>query len=366
VRTTFTRSLRLSAGLLIALAMLASACGSDGTTTAGDVKPTTTAGDVKPTQPATLRLGYFPNVTHAPGIVGDKKGLFQAALGDTVTIKVSTFNAGPEAVDALFAEALDITFIGPNPAINAYAKSKGDALRIIGGSTSGGASLVTRPEITKPADLKGKKLASPQLGNTQDVALRAWLKDQGFATDESGGGDVSVVPQANADTLAAFVAGDIDGAWVPEPWATRLIQEGGGKVLVNEADLWPGGQFVTTHVVVRKAFLDDRPDVVQAFLQGLYDTVEFINANEAEAKTVTNDGIGAITGKPLKPAVIDAAWKNLTFTTDPIASSLKKSAADAEAVGLLDPVDLTNPGIYDLTALNAVLTKAGDPKVKGL
>jgi NitT/TauT family transport system substrate-binding protein len=346
---------------LLLVGLLGAGCGASSTTAA-----TTTAvpGDGKPTTPVTLQLGYFPNITHAPGIVGDRNGIFQKALGDKVTIKVSSFNAGPEAVDALFAEALDITFIGPNPAINAYAKSSGKAIKIIGGSTSGGASLVVKPAITKPADLKGKKIATPQLGNTQDVALRAWLKDKGFATDQAGGGDVSVIPQANADTLTAFVAGSIDGAWVPEPWATRLVQEGKGTVLVDEADLWPGGRFVTTHVIVRTKYLDEHPDVVKAFLQGLYDTVKFINADEVEAKKVTNEGIAAITGKPLKDAVIDAAWKNLTFTTDPIASSLRKSAADAEAVGLLKPVDLT--GIYDLSFLNAVLKKAGEAEVKGL
>ena len=155
----------------------------------------------------------------------------------------------------MFADAIDITFIGPNPAINAYAKSNGEAVRVISGSTSGGAFLVVRPDINTAQDLKGKKIATPSLGNTQDVALRAWLKSNGLATDTAGGGDVSVVPQENAQTLETFIAGTIDGAWVPEPWATRLIQDGGAKVLVDERDLWPDGKYVTTHLLVATKFL---------------------------------------------------------------------------------------------------------------
>ncbi len=344
--------------LALLLALLAAACGDD---SAGS---STTEGTDGSSEPVTLQLGYFPNVTHAPGIVGDRHGEFQKALGDNVTIKTSTFNAGPEAIEALFAEALDITFIGPNPAINAFAQSDGAAIRIIGGSTSGGAYLVTKPEITSPEELKGTSIASPQLGNTQDVALRAWLKEEGLSSDTSGGGDVSIVPQANADTLSAFISGDIDGAWVPEPWATRLVQKGGGNVLVDERDLWPRGEFVTTQVIVRTKFLEEHPDVVKNFLHGLYDAVEFVNAYPEEAKTITNEGIGEITGKPLKAEVINAAWENLTFTVDPIASSLAKSAEDATAVGVLDPVELD--GIYDLNFLNEVLAKAGKHEVKGL
>ena len=187
----------------------------------------------------TLNLGFFPNVTHAPALVGVENGLFADALGDGVELNTFTFNAGTEATEALFAEAIDITFIGPNPAINAFAQSDGTAIRIISGSTSGGAYLVVKPEITSVEQLAGKTLATPSLGNTQDVALRAWLKENGYETTPEGGGDVAILPQSNSTTLEAFIGGAIDGAWVPEPWATRLIQEGGGTVLVDERDLWP-------------------------------------------------------------------------------------------------------------------------------
>ncbi len=377
----------LFAASTLLASLVLGACGSDGDSTSATQAPGTQApGTVAPgdstapgtdppgtqpvatdpvsTDPVTLRLGYFPNITHAPALVGVQDGIFEDALADNVTLKTSTFNAGPEAIEALFADAIDATFIGPNPAINAYVKSKGDALRIVSGSTSGGAFLVVKPEINGPADLKGKKLASPQLGGTQDVALRSWLKDNGLETDTSGGGDVSIVPQENGATLDAFKAGEIDGAWLPEPWATRLIQEGGAKVLVDERDLWPDGKFVTTHLIVSKGFLDKHPDVVKQLIAGEIDTIDFIAANPTEAQTAANDQIESITQKRLKDEVISAAWENLTFTWDPVASSLITSADRATSVGLLDKVDLN--GIYDLTLLNEVLTERGLPEVKGL
>ncbi len=319
-----------------------------------------------PASDVTLRLGYFPNVTHAPAIIGVDTGLFTDALGSTATLETSTFNSGTEAVEALFSDAIDASFIGPNPAINAYAKSNGDAIRIVAGTTSGGASLVVREGIDAPADLAGVTLSSPSLGNTQDVALRAWLLEQGYATDTSGGGDVHITPQDNADTLAAFQSGALDGAWVPEPWATRLVLEGGGHVLVNEADLWPEGDFVTTHLIVATEYLNEHPDVIKALIVGLADSIDVANGDAAAAQTTVNAGIEKITTKPLGDDTIAGAWENLSFTLDPIASSLQKSADDAQAVGLLDPVDLKDPGIYDLTLLNEVLADRGEEPVTGL
>jgi NitT/TauT family transport system substrate-binding protein len=338
---------RLYLGLAV-LGLLVAACG----------------GDASSGKPIILRLGYFPNVTHAPAIVGVEEGILAEALGPDVTLEPSYFNAGPEAIEALFGEAIDATFIGPNPAINAYAQSGGEAIRIIAGATSGGAFLVVRPGIKTAQDLRGATLATPQLGNTQDVALRAWLAKQGLSTDTTGGGDVSVLPQSNADTLRAFQAGDIDGAWVPEPWATRLIDEGGGVVLVDERDLWPAGLYVTTHLIVRTEFLDEHPDLVERLLRGHIEAVGFVNTSPTEAQAATNDGIEAITGARLPDEVIAAAWKNLTFTWDPIASSLRRSADDAVEVGLLEPVDLS--GIYDLGILNRLLAEAGHDQVAGL
>ena len=353
--------------LVAVLALVLAACGGDDddNTSAGDAadaSETSAGGSTESTAsaaPVTVHLGYFPNVTHAPALVAVEGSLFEEALGRN-KLETQAFNAGPEAVTALLSGALDATFIGPNPAINAFAQSNGE-IRIVAGAASGGAYLVVNPDITGPEDLAGKKLASPQLGNTQDVALRTWLKDQGYETDTTGGGDVSVLPQENSQTLDQFKAGDIDGAWVPEPWATRLVTEGGGKILVDEADLWPDGKYVTTHLIVRKAFLDEHPEVVQQLIAGEADAIDLINDDPTKAGELVNQGIVAITSKELKPELIDASFENITFTLDPVASSLHTSAENAEALGLLDPVDLAD--IYDLTGVNKVLADRGEDEV---
>jgi NitT/TauT family transport system substrate-binding protein len=321
-----------------------------------------TAGAVPKQGGGTLRLGYFPNVTHATALVGVEGGLFKEKLGNNVELDTSTFNAGPQVVEAVISGALDASYIGPNPAINAYAQSGGEAIRIVSGATSGGAFLVVNPDIKGAKGLKGKKIASPQLGNTQDVALRTWLKKKGLKTDTAGGGDVSIVPQENAQTLDLFKQGQIDGAWVPEPWATRLKDEGGGRVLVDERTLWPNGRYVTTHLIVRKEFLDDHPDVVKKLLEGHVAANKLIRDDTPRAEQLVAQGIDKATGKPIPPELVTASFKNLVFTNDPIAASLRKSAKDAEAVGLLKPVGLK--GIYNLKLLNQVLEQEAEPTVK--
>lgn len=386
IAPTRSRRRRLGA-LLIAASVLGAACGGDSSDSASSgsaaaqdptdgsettvVEATsasaeTTTGDTVPAAlEGTVRLGYFPNVTHAPAMVGVAEGLFATALGKGVDLQTFTFNAGTEAVEALLAESLDITFIGPNPAINAFAKSDGDAVRIVSGSTSGGAYLVVKPEITSVDQLAGTTLATPSLGNTQDVALRAWLKDNGLETTPEGGGDVAILPQSNSTTLESFISGAIAGAWVPEPWATRLVEEGGGTVLVDERDLWPDtdGEYITTHVIVRTDFLNDHPDLVKAVLAGLADAIDAIAADPAKAQADVVAQITEITGSAPDADTIATSFSHLTFTLDPIAASLQKSADDAIAVGLLEPVDLD--GIYDLTLLNDVLTQRGKPTVSG-
>jgi NitT/TauT family transport system substrate-binding protein len=337
---------------VVAMALLGAACGNSS-------KSPKATGDGA-AAPVTVRLGYFPNVTHATAVAGVQQGIFARALGSD-RLQASTFNAGPAAVEALFSGALDATYIGPNPTINAFVQSKGKAVRIISGATSGGASLVVKPAISSPADLKGKKLASPQLGGTQDVALRYWLAGQGLKTDVQGGGDVSISPQDNSQTLETFRSGAIDGAWVPEPWATRLVQEGGGKVLVDERDLWPGQRFVTTQLIVRTAFLEEHPDAVRRLLEGQLEANAFVNEHPAEAQAAVNAGIATITGKKLPDAVIKGAWATMSFSNDPVASSLAASAEHAEKVGLLAHTDLK--GIYALGPLNQVLAGHGQTPI---
>lgn len=366
IRFTGKHGALRSLAVVLALVAVAGACGDDsgeGASAEGD-GGLTEASSLSDEPSGTLRLGYFPNVTHAPAIIGVEDRLFAEALGDGVDVEYVTFNSGTEAIEALFSDAIDASFIGPNPAINGFAESEGEALRIVAGTTSGGASLVVRSGIESPDDLQGATLASPSLGNTQDVALRAWLTQQGYETDTTGGGDVSIRPQENADTLATFQDGTIDGAWVPEPWATRLINEGGGHVLVDEAGLWPGGEFVTTHLIVATDYLDEHPANVRALVSGLLDAIGTANDDPTVAQATTNDGIERVTTSRLQDDTIAGAWENLTFTADPVASSLEGSKDDAVQVGLLEDVDLE--GIYDLAILNQLLTERGEDEVDGL
>ena len=313
--------------------------------------------------PLTIRLGYFPNLTHAPALVGLQNGLLAHQLGDGVSIEQHTFNAGGDAVTAILSGSLDVGFVGPNPTVNAFVQSHGQAIRVVSGATSGGALLVVRPDITGPSQLRGKKIADPQLGGTQDVALRWYLKSQGFKTDTLGGGDVSVVPQDNSLTLNAFKARQIDGAWLPEPWASRLVLEGGGRVLADERDLWPDGKFVTTDLIVATQFLRDHPKRIKALLEGLYATVTFLNANAAQAQSIANSAVASITGKKLADGVVSAAWPHMAFTLDPLAATLQTSADHAHSLGLLRDPNLN--GLYDLALLNEVLAEHNEPAVPG-
>ena len=299
----------------------------------------------------TLHLGYFPNVTHAPALVGVAGGYFKRALGPNVDLKLSTFNAGPAADEALLSGSIDASYLGPNPTITAFEQSHG-AIRVVAGAASGGAFFVVKPSITKVSDLKGKAVASPQLGNTQDVALRTFLKRHGLTTTVNGGGDVSVRPMDNATIVQSFEQGLIVGAWVPEPYAQQLIKAG-GKVLVDERTLWPGGRFVTTQLAVRTDYLRAHPDVIRRLLQGQVAAIDLIHTNPARAEQLVGQGIQQATGETVTPSLIAASFASITFTNDPIASSLRVAAAHAKSLGLLQSTQLQ--GLYQLTLLNSVL-----------
>jgi NitT/TauT family transport system substrate-binding protein len=347
-----------------ALALVASACSSSSSSHAASSNSAPAAAATS-AKAVTVHLGYFPNLTHAPALVGVAQGIFAKDLAPD-TLSTSTFSAGPAENQALLSGSLDIAFEGPSAALSAYSSSHG-AIVIVAGAAAGGAGLVAKASITSPAQLKGKTLASPQLANTQDVALRYWLKTQGYTTTKSGGGDVAVQPSStgNGTVVTEFKSGSIDGAWMPEPYETQMIQAG-GHLLVNEASLWPGGKWATTNVVVRTAFLQEHPATVQRFLRGLVDTLATIQAQPAAAEAAFNTQIASVQGgKPLSAKVLTAAWANLTFTADPLASTLQSQVAHGVAVGLLKaPSNLA--GIYDLSPLNQVLAAKGEPAVSGL
>lgn len=315
----------------------------------------------------TLRLGYFPNINHAQGVIGIGDGSFQKTLGDNVTLETFVFNAGPSAIESLLAGRLDASYIGPNPAINGYVVSDGQAVRVIAGATSAGASFVVRNDsgINSVQDLGGKKFASPQLGNTQDVALRKYLTDNGFNTVENGG-NVTVLPIANADILTTFLKKEIAGAWVPEPWATRLVNEAGGKIFVDERDLWPPeGKFVTAHLIVSPKYLKENPDVIKRLLTAHVNETQWINEHKDEVPTVFNTELKKLTGQTIPEDVLTEALTRLEFTNDPIKLSLFQSANDAYDLGFLakgqERPNLS--GIYDLALLDQVLSEKGLPTI---
>lgn len=312
-----------------------------------------------------IRIGYFANVTHAPALYAKEKKIFEAALAGTPTkIEWITFNAGPSAIEAFKGGALDLTYIGPNPSIAGYASTRGALIRIVAGSTANGAQLIVKPSINSVADLAGKKIASPQLGNTQDVALRGWLAANNYKTTITGGGDVTVIPTENAQTLSLFQKGDIDGAWVPEPWASRLVLEAGGKVLLDEKDIWPKKQFLTTQIVAATEFLKKYPKTVEAIVKGHIQAVTEIKKSPAIAQEAVQAQIAAATGKRLSDDVIARAWSNLIFTYDPLPTTLVKSAEDAVDAGLLTNLGSRGlVGIYDLRILNKLLVAAKQKKI---
>ncbi|WP_327134047.1 aliphatic sulfonate ABC transporter substrate-binding protein [Streptomyces sp. NBC_01343] len=360
-RSAVRRGAAAAAALPLLIGVLAS-CGYGSQADKPEDKKANAAADgAKKLSASEVRIGYFPNLTHATALVGVQEGLIAKELGATA-IKPQTFNAGPSEIEALNGGSLDIGFIGPSPSINGYVKSKSSNLRIISGSASGGVKLVVNPDKIKTLDdLKGKKIATPQKGNTQDVAFLNWIAEKGWKVDpESGKGDVSVVRTDNKVTPDAFKQGSIDGAWVPEPTASKLVSDG-ASVLLDETDLWPDKKFVITNIIVSQKFLKEHPDVVEAVLAGTVKTNEWINANPDKAKASANAALKALSGKELEPAVIDPAWKSILVTDDPLAATLKTESDWAVKAKLIEQPDLA--GIYDLTLLNKVLKAAGKPEV---
>ncbi|MER5895012.1 aliphatic sulfonate ABC transporter substrate-binding protein [Streptomyces sp. NPDC001876] len=359
-RTTLRRSLAAAAALPL-LAVALTACGYGSEAKDDDAKKSNVSADGKKLSADTVKIGYFPNLTHATALVGIQEGLIAKELGGT-TVKPSTFNAGPSEIEALNAGSIDIGFIGPSPSINGFAKSQGKNLRIISGSASGGVKLVVNPKKIKTLDdLKGKKIATPQLGNTQDVAFLNWISEKGWKVDaQSGKGDVSVVRSDNKVTPDAYKSGSLDGAWVPEPTASKLVAEG-GKVLLDESTLWPDNKFVITNIIVSQKFLSEHPDVVEAVLRGTVNTNKWITANPDKAKASANAALKELSGKELPAEVLDPAWESIQITDDPLAATLQAQADHAVEAGLLEKPDLN--GIYDLKPLNKILKAAGQPEI---
>jgi NitT/TauT family transport system substrate-binding protein len=342
----------LAAVAVAGIAVLAAGCGSSGSG----------SGSGAGSDPVVLRLGFLENITHAPALIGVKEGFFTKNLGSGVTLKLYPYSTGTEEATALLAGQLDAAYVGPNPAIKAWQTSGGTLIRVISGAASGGAELVVKKGITSAAQLKGQKLATPSLGNTQDVALRYWLKSQGLSSTSTGGGDVPITPVTpNSAAVLEFESGQIAGGWEPAPYDAEMIAAG-GHALVNEASLWPGGQFVTTNLVVTQKFLSAHPTVVDGLLKGQIEANSFIANSKSAAETAANAELTSLTGKGLKSGPLTASFDQVTFTDDPIASSLETDAQHAVSVGLLSPVKNLS-AIYDLGPLNKLLAADGQQQV---
>jgi len=343
---------RITAAAMIGAALLLAGCSSSSSSTASQGGSTTTSD----APPVTVRLGFLTNVTHASALVGLKEGFFAKALGSAGTLQPTAFSTGTEETTALLAGQLDAAYVGPNPAINAWQKSGGTAIKIISGAATGGAAVVVAKGITSVSQLRGKTLASPSLGNTQDVALRSWLRQNGLTTTATGGGDVFVKPTTpNSAAVLEFKSGQIAGGSEPAPYDVEMVKDG-GTVLYTE----PG---VTTLLVVAQSFLSAHPAIVADLVKAQIQANDFIKSDPAAAEADVNAELAAYTGKPLKASIIAASFAEITFTDDPDASSLATDAAQATSLGLLKPVSLS--GIFDLGPLNAALAAAGQAQVSG-
>ena len=341
---------RVTAAAIVGAALLVAGCSSSsaGTVSSGGNTGSADAPSV------TVRLGFLENITHASALVGLKEGFFTKNLGSAGTLKPTAFSSGTQETTALLAGQLDAAYVGPNPAINAWKKSSGTAIKIVSGAATGGASVVVAKGITSAGQLKGKTLATPSLGNTQDVALRYWLKQNGLTTTATGGGDAFVKPTTpNSAAVLEFKSGQIAGGSEPAPYDIEMVSDG-GTVLLSE----PG---VTTLLVVTQSFLSAHPAIVADLIKAQIQANDFIKTNPSAAAADANAELAAYTGKPLKASLVAASFKEITFTNDPDASSLTADASQAVSLGLLKPVSLS--GIFDLGPLNQALTAAGEPQV---
>ena len=315
-------------------------------------------------EPITVRVAHFPNVTHAVVVAGHANGVFERELQPEAEIRWKLFTAGPQVIEAIFSGDLDIAYVGPNPAINGYVRSNGEALRIVAGATSGGAALVVRADanIERPEDFDGKTVATPQLGNTQDVALRDWLQSHGLQTNEKGG-TVRVVPISHADQYPLFLRKQIDAAWAAEPWASRLILEAGGRLFLDERNLWPDGDFATTQLIVRTEFLRRHPGVVRKWIRAHVKLTLWFNGNREAGKRLVNREILRETGMAFSSGIVDEAFTRMRVSYDPARASLLVSARRAYTAGYLGRKEPVLDGIYELSLLNEVLSEMGLPKI---
>ena len=294
-----------------------------------------------------IRIAYFPNIGHAIPIVGMENGFFQNSLGDQVKIETRVFDSGPQAIESLFGNSIDLAYVGPGPAINGFLNSENHNVKILAGAASGGASFIVHPdsEINFASDFAGKKIAAPQIGNTQDVSLRHYLSENGLRTAEKGG-SVIVYNIANPDIYTLFVKGDIDGAWIPEPWATILVTELNGKRLFHEEDLWPNQEFASVLLIANADFVEKNPESIIDLLKSHHETATWINQNPIETRIIFNNFLNSHLGQSLSDDIVDVALSNIVITADPLPDSVYSFAEKANALGYLGRNGYDLSGIF--------------------
>ncbi|WP_428323784.1 ABC transporter substrate-binding protein [Nitrosopumilus sp.] len=294
-----------------------------------------------------LRIAYFPNIGHAIPIVGIEKGFFEEHLGDSTRIETKVFDSGPQAIEALFANSVDVAYVGPGPAINGFLNSENNNVKILAGAASGGASFIVHPdsEINTASDFAGKKIAAPQIGNTQDVSLRHFLDENQLKPAEKGG-SVVVYNIPNPDIYTLFVKGDIDGAWVAEPWATILETELDGKRLFHEEELWPDQEFASVLLIGNVNYVEENSATIAEFIRAHHETTIWIQTNPIDTRIVFNDFLDSYLGQSLSDDVVDIALSNILITADPKPHSVFSFAEKADALGYLGRNGYDLSGIF--------------------
>jgi len=300
-----------------------------------------------------IRVAFFPSIGHIIPIVGLEEKIFEKGIGEEKQIETKLFDSGPQVIESIFSGSIDIAYVGPGPIINGFLKSDGKDIKILSGAASGGASFIIQPNsgLESLENFDGKRIASPQISNSQDVSLRHYLESHGLKSVEKGG-TVFVLNISNPDIYTLFAKGDIDGAWVPEPWATILVQELDGIRLFNEEKLWPDEEFASVLLIVRTKYLENNPETVQKWVESHEKTVTWINSNPDESKLLFSSFLIDYMGKSLPTKIIDESFSNISITSDPIKNSVIIFAERADSLGYLGRSGYSLDGIFYNAVLN--------------
>ena len=300
-----------------------------------------------------IRVAFFPSISHAAPIVGIENGIFERSIGQEIKIETKLFDSGPQVIESIFANSIDVAYVGPGPVINGFLKSNGNDIKILAGASSGGASFIIHPDsgLDSIENFDGKRIASPQISNSQDVSLRHYLASNNLQPVEKGG-TVFVLNISNPDIYTLFAKGEIDGAWVPEPWATMLVEELDGVRLFNEENLWPNEEFTSVLLIARTDYLEKNPELVKNWLKSHEETIAWINANPDKSKSIFEGFLKKHMGKSLPTKIIDESFSNLTITSDPIKSSVLIFAERADSLGYLGRDGYNLDGIFYQSDLN--------------